>query len=40
MIRKAWLALALCAMGAMVVLVFYGWRQGALALLPINMTFC
>lgn len=40
MIGKAWLALAISVMGAIVLLAFYGWRHGGLALLPINMTFC
>lgn len=40
MIRKAGLALAVCAAAALVLLIFHGWRQGGLSLLPINMTFC
>jgi predicted exporter len=40
MIRKAGLTLAFCAVGAIVLLIFHGWRQGALSLLPISMTFC
>lgn len=40
MMRKVRLALAICAMAAIILLVFHGWRQGGLALLPINMPFC
>ncbi len=40
MMRKIWLVLGASALAALVLLVFYGWRQGGLALLPINMMFC
>ncbi len=40
MIRKAWLILATVAATAIVFLIFHGWRQGAMDLLPINMAFC
>lgn len=40
MMRKVGLILGAGALAALVLLIFYGWRQGGLALLPINMPFC
>ena len=40
MMRRAWRALIACAFAAIVLLIFHAWRQGALDLLPVNMTFC
>lgn len=40
MIRKAGFILLTSVLVALVFLIFYGWRQGSLSLMPINMTFC
>lgn len=40
MMRKVWLTLGASALAALMLLIFYGWRQGGLSLLPINMSFC
>ncbi len=37
MIRHVWLALIVCAMTALVFLIFSGWRQGGEALLQLHM---
>lgn len=40
MIRKAWLVVAVCAAAAMMLVIFHGWLQGGLALMPLGMTIC
>lgn len=40
MMRKLWLTLAVCAIGAVALLILHGWRQGGLALLPLRMVIC
>jgi len=38
--RKAWLAMLVCAAAAMVLVIFHGWLQGGLALMPLGMSIC
>ncbi|MDX7689622.1 hypothetical protein SJR62_20290 [Aeromonas caviae] len=39
-IRKVWFVLAACAAMAVLSLILYGWRQGGLALLQLDMGLC